>query len=171
MQYLIIDHDRFGLSCLISLALLFSQTFKLFGFPIIDRGHRSRDHVVVGFTTTYTLSAYHHWSCQFEFRSWRGVLDTTLCEKVCQWLAVGGLFFSEYSANKTDLHDTEILLKVTLSTITLTPNHWHWAYMMLDIALIHLTCTLGSCTCHEDSDPALWKNCSIERLPLYISNL
>jgi len=24
-------------------------------------------------------------SCKFEPRSWRGVLDTTLCDKVCQW--------------------------------------------------------------------------------------
>ena len=29
-------------------------------------------------------SAYHHYSCEFEFHSWRGVLDTTLCDKVCQ---------------------------------------------------------------------------------------
>jgi hypothetical protein len=42
------------------------------------------DHMVVGFITTYTISAYHHESCEFEFRSWRGVLDTTVCDKVCQ---------------------------------------------------------------------------------------
>ena len=57
-------------------------------------------------------------------RSWQGVLDTTLCDKVCQWLAAG-LWFSPYSlvssTNKTDCHDiTEILLKVALNTIT--PN-------------------------------------------------
>jgi hypothetical protein len=38
----------------------------------------------VGFTTTYAISAYHHKSCEFEPRLWRGVLDTTLCDKVCQ---------------------------------------------------------------------------------------
>jgi len=27
-----------------------------------------------------------------------GVLDTTLCDKVCQWLATGRWFFSEYSS-------------------------------------------------------------------------
>jgi hypothetical protein len=26
----------------------------------------------------YAISAYHHLSCEFEPRSWRGVLDTTL---------------------------------------------------------------------------------------------
>jgi hypothetical protein len=30
--------------------------------------------------------------CEFESRSWRGVLDTTLCDKVCQWLAMGPWF-------------------------------------------------------------------------------
>jgi hypothetical protein len=57
-------------------------------------------------------------------RSWRGVLDTTLCDNGCQWL-VTGQWFSQgtpvYSTNKTDRHDiTEILLKVALNTITLT---------------------------------------------------
>jgi len=29
--------------------------------------------MVVGFTTTYAISAYHHWCCEFKSRSWRGV--------------------------------------------------------------------------------------------------
>jgi hypothetical protein len=28
--------------------------------------------MVVGFTTTYAISAYHHWCCEFESRSGRG---------------------------------------------------------------------------------------------------
>jgi hypothetical protein len=44
---------------------------------------RGRDCMVVGFTTC-AISAYHYKSCEFEPRSWRGVLDTTLCHKVCQ---------------------------------------------------------------------------------------
>jgi len=48
----------------------------------------------------------------------RGVLNTTLCDKVCQWLATGQWVSS---TNKTDRCDlTEILLKVALNTITLT---------------------------------------------------
>ena len=43
-----------------------------------------RDRMIVGFTTTCALSAYHHYSCEFESRSLRGVLDTTLYDKVCQ---------------------------------------------------------------------------------------
>jgi hypothetical protein len=51
----------------------------------------------------------------------QGVLDTTLCDKVYQWLATG-LWFSPgipvSSTNKTDRHDiTGILLKVALNTI------------------------------------------------------
>ena len=32
-----------------------------------------RYRMVVGFTTTYTISAYHHWSCEFGSQSGRGV--------------------------------------------------------------------------------------------------
>ena len=32
----------------------------------------------------YAISAYHHWSCEFETHSSRDVLDTTLCDQVCQ---------------------------------------------------------------------------------------
>ena len=61
------------------------------------------------------------------FYLWRGVLDTTLCDKVCQRLVTGPWFSlgTEVSSNnKTDHHDiTEILLKVTLNTITI---YLHW---------------------------------------------
>jgi hypothetical protein len=35
-------------------------------------------------------SAYHHYSCEFESHSRRGVPDTTLCDKVCQLRKFGG---------------------------------------------------------------------------------
>jgi len=40
-----------------------------------------RDCMVVEFTMTYASNAYHSKRCESESRSWRGVLDTTLCEK------------------------------------------------------------------------------------------
>ena len=53
--------------------------------------------------------------------SWWDVLDTTLCDKVCQWLARGRRFSQgnpDSSNNKTDRHDiTGILLKVALNII------------------------------------------------------
>ena len=49
---------------------------------------------------------------------------TTLCDKVCQWLATGRWFSPGppvYSTKKTDRHDiAEILLKVVLNTINQT---------------------------------------------------
>ena len=42
------------------------------------------DRMVVECTTTCPTSAYHHYRCVLERRSWRGVLDTTLCDKVVQ---------------------------------------------------------------------------------------
>jgi len=57
-----------------------------------------------------------------------GVFDTTLCDKLktCQCHAAGQWFSLDiqiFSTNKTDRHDiTEILLKVVLNTITLTPT-------------------------------------------------
>jgi hypothetical protein len=80
--------------------------------------------MVVGYTTICAISVYHHWSCEFESHSWRGVLDTTLCDKVGQWLATGWRFFPSApvcSTNNTDHNDiSEISLKVALITITLT---------------------------------------------------
>jgi hypothetical protein len=42
-------------------------------FSISKRGRRGRDRMVVGFTTIYAISAYHHWCCEFESRPGRGV--------------------------------------------------------------------------------------------------
>ena len=35
---------------------------------IWGEGHRGRDCMVVGFRTTCVISAYHHYSCEFELR-------------------------------------------------------------------------------------------------------
>ena len=37
--------------------------------PIEHGGHCGHDCLVVGFITTYAISAYHHWSCEYESRS------------------------------------------------------------------------------------------------------
>jgi hypothetical protein len=36
-------------------------TFAVNSKHNINRGRRGRDRIVVGFTTTYVISAYHHW--------------------------------------------------------------------------------------------------------------
>ena len=45
----------------------------------LSGGCHGGDRMVVGCTTTYEISVY-----QLEPSSWQGVLDTTLCNKVCQ---------------------------------------------------------------------------------------
>jgi hypothetical protein len=122
---------------------------------VSNTSHRDRrDRIVVGFTTTCAISAYHHsikLKTTIHNRGRRGhcrmvdgfittylspptlwvriphrwdVLDKTLCDKVCQWLATGRWFSPGtpvFSTNKTERHDiTEILLKVALNTIKQT---------------------------------------------------
>ena len=104
---------------------LSNKIYEIF-YMIKLKGHsgHDRDRMVVGFTAPYAISAYHHWICEFGSRSWRGILDTTLCYKVCQWLTTGQWFSPLSSTNKThDCHYiTEILLKVVLNTINLAPD-------------------------------------------------
>ena len=100
--------------------LLSWNTLKIHGCISINRNdRRGRDRMVVGFITPYAISAL----CVRIALS-RGVLETTLCDKVCQWLAAGWWFSPGTpvsSTIKTDCHDMiEILLKVVLNTIT--PN-------------------------------------------------
>ena len=77
--------------------------------------------MVVGLTTTYAISAYHNWCCEFESQSGRGVQHYVI-KFISDLRQVGG--FSPgtmVSSNKTDRHDiTEIFLKVALSTIKQT---------------------------------------------------
>ena len=80
--------------------------------------------MVVGFTTIYAISAYHHWCCEFESQSGRGVQQYVI--KFVSYLRqVGGFLWvlrlTVSSTNKTYRHDiTEILLKVVLNTIKQT---------------------------------------------------
>jgi hypothetical protein len=79
--------------------------------------------MVVGFLTT-CLSPLTLWVGSLIMR---GVLDTTLCVKICQRLATSQWFSPVSSTNKTDGHGiTEILLKVALNTINLKPKPIKW---------------------------------------------
>ena len=65
-----VTHSLAQLECQF-LFLLLVYTLILFRHPH-TRSHRGHDRMVVGFTTTYAISAYHHW-CELESRSGRGV--------------------------------------------------------------------------------------------------
>ena len=76
----------------------------------------------------------------------QSVLDTTLCDKVCPWLAAGcrfslGTLIS--STNKTDCHDiTKILLKVALNTINQFPFCSQWNIQVhLELKTIQISST------------------------------
>ena len=76
----------------------------------------------------------------------RGLLNTTLCDRVCQWLATDRWFSQGPPVsitNKTDRHDiAEILLKVALNTITLILYlwiryvKWQWIFYFLCILFL-----------------------------------
>jgi hypothetical protein len=73
----------------------------------------------------------------------RGALDVALSDKVCQWLVTVRWFSPRTpvsSTNKTDHHDiAEILVKVVLTTTTLTLSH-----KSLDIKFSNIN---SCCTC------------------------
>ena len=74
-----------------------------------------RDSTAVRFTVSYAISTYHHWRCEFEPWSGRGLFDTTLCNIVLQWLGADRWSFpgtSVYPSNNADPHD---ILEVVLN--------------------------------------------------------
>ena len=93
---------------------------------------RSRDGMTVGFITylcTQYLSPLTLW-VRTPLR--RGVLDTTLCDTVCQLYPVDRWFSPGTpvsSTNKSDRHEIiELFLKVDLDYITLTRIHGHYFF-------------------------------------------
>jgi len=86
---------------------------------VYDRGRHGRARMVVGFTTTYAISTFHHWCCEFESRSGLGVQHYVI-KLVSDLRQVGGFLRVSFT-NKTDRHDiAETLLKVVLNTIKQT---------------------------------------------------
>ncbi len=80
--------------------------------------------MLVGYATTFGISAYHHYRCEFESRLGEVYSIQHYCDKVCQGLAAGWWFSPDTpvsSINKTDRHHiAEILLRVVLNTIALS---------------------------------------------------
>ena len=114
---------------------------ELFGFGRFSNNYEYFQYYILLIHTIYSTQG-PSWPCSYG--SWiynyqclspltrvqipirQGVLNTTLCDKVCQWLAAGRWFSlgtPVSSTNKTDGHNiTEILLKVALNLITPTLN-------------------------------------------------
>ena len=81
------------------------------------RDHHGCDRMVVGFTTTYAVGAYHHWYCEFESRSGRGVQHYVL-KFVSDFRQISDfLWFIRFPPPIIDRHDiSEICLKAALNT-------------------------------------------------------
>jgi hypothetical protein len=73
--------------------------------------------MVVGFTTICAIIVYYH--CQFEPRSWWGVLHSTLCDKVGQWFVTGFLRVLCFLRLK-------VVFKHHKPTIYLERSEWIW---------------------------------------------
>ena len=94
------------------------------GLSIPPYNWGGRVFMVVGYATTYVISVYHHWCCEFDTRSGRGVQHYVI-KFVSDLRQVGGflgvLRFSR-PIKLTATNIAEILLKVTLNTTKQT-NH------------------------------------------------
>ena len=104
------------------------------------RGH-SHDRMIVWFTTTYAISAYHHWCCEFESRSGRGKQHYVI--KSCQGLATGQWFSPGSpvsSTNKTDFYLVVLyngnIAKSDVKQHKAKPNQPITEYMINNIILI-----------------------------------
>ena len=84
-------------------------------FYLDSQGHSCCDRMVVCFTTTNAIGAYHHWCCWFESRFGRDVQHYVI-KFVSDLLQVNG--FLQFPLPIKLTHEiSEILLKVALSTI------------------------------------------------------
>ena len=76
---------------------------------------------------------------KLEPRSWRGVLDTVQCDKVCRLLATGRSFSQgttvSFTTNKTDRHDIAQIF-VECGVKHHKPNHLHNLMSNKSIALL-----------------------------------
>jgi hypothetical protein len=94
----------------------------------LSKKHRGRDRMVVGFTTTYAISAYHRLCCEFKPSSGKVYsIQHYVIKFVSDLRQLGGVHqvLRFPPPNKTDHHDiAEIFLKVALNTINqIKPTH------------------------------------------------
>ena len=97
-------------------------SFRNYFFYICTIRTRSYGSWIYNYLSNQCLSPLKLW-VRIPFM--RILLNTTLCDKVCQWLATGRLFSPGTPVSSTNCHDkAEILLKVALYTIIQTPYYY-----------------------------------------------
>ena len=96
--------------------ILLNEKVKILYYIVLPRkvwGRRGRDHMVVGFTTTY-MQSVPILPLMLWVRISIRARCTTLYDKVCQRLATGWWFSPDPPVSSTN--KTEMLLKVALNT-------------------------------------------------------
>jgi len=92
-----------------------------FQIPIWVKGHRGRDRMEIGFTTTCAISATL--SSSLKLWVWimlmRVVLDTTLCDEICLWLVASQWF----TLSVFDLQLPVQSVPITTKVLSLNPVH------------------------------------------------
>ena len=101
--------------------LLWNKMIIQYTFVLKESGG---DRMAVGFTTSFAISVYHHWSCEFKSHSGEVYsIQHYVIKFVSDLRQVGGFLWALQfpPSTKTDRNDiTEILFKVVLNTTTLT---------------------------------------------------
>jgi hypothetical protein len=124
---------KFGICCFstkhTALRLGYIHCVHLYiSFFFLSLGRHGRDCMVVWFTTTYAISAYHHWMCLLWVRISIRARCTTLCDKVCQ-------FFANFHGDLVVLWQ-KVCLFVCLMVFNATFNNisvisW-WSVLLMD---------------------------------------
>ena len=82
------------------------------------------------------------------------VLDTAMCDEVCQWLATSlwvSLSYPVFPIKKTDRNDiAEILFKVTTTTMNLNQNQTWSSFCTPYIVLVDITFSMILVLCDTD---------------------
>ena len=66
------------------------------------------------------ISPYHHYNCEFESRSWRSVLETTLYNNVCHWKA-------RHLTITLNIHQHAIII-ISLSFLVDSSSNYQYVY-------------------------------------------
>jgi len=113
----------YQLQCSFWLMYFFSKKQKIYIIWIINETNMTQLElitVMVNFTPHLPIFKICHGG-QYQNHCRQDVLDTTLCDKVCEWFEAGRWFSPDTpvsSSNEIDRRDiTEILLKVALNTM------------------------------------------------------
>ena len=103
--------------------------------------------MVVGFTTTYVIiNAYHHWSCDFKPHSSvrRGVLDTTLCDKVLSVTCYSDFFRVLQFPPQYSWNIVESDVKHHKANLTILKEDFVLSYLKRSLEIFLLKCNLPS---------------------------